>query len=83
MTITATQFRPISCRRICGSGWRRAARFMTITDPGHDRAANDHLNEAKRLVEAWQPRKAEELKTLEIALPAAPGAAARPCPAMP
>jgi hypothetical protein len=45
--------------------------------------ATDQLNEAKRLVEAWRPRKAEELKTLEIALPAAPGAPARPCPAMP
>jgi hypothetical protein len=43
----------------------------------------DQLNEAKRLVEAWQPREAEELKMLEIALPAAPGAPARLCPAMP
>jgi hypothetical protein len=43
----------------------------------------DQLNEAKRLVEAWQPHKAEELKMLEIALPAAPGAPARLCPAMP
>jgi hypothetical protein len=70
---------------MCGSGWRHAARFMTI----HIRAmiepqmTTDQLNEAKRLVEAWQPRKAEELKMLEIALPAAPGAPARLCPAMP
>jgi TPR repeat protein len=43
----------------------------------------DQINEAKRLVEAWRPLKVEELKTLEIALPGAPGAATRLCPAMP
>jgi hypothetical protein len=44
----------------------------------------EQLNEAKRLVEAWRPRKVEELKTLAIALPAAaPGGTARSCQAMP
>jgi TPR repeat protein len=69
--------------------WFRLAARSPFHDNSQIRAmiepqmTTDQLNEAKRLVEAWRPRKAEELKTLEIALAAAPGAAARPCPAMP
>ena len=69
--------------------WFRLAARSPFHDNSQIRAmigpqmTTDQLNEAKRLVDAWQPRRVEELKTLEIALPAAPGAPARPCPAMP
>jgi TPR repeat protein len=69
--------------------WFRLAARSPFHDNSQIRAmiepqmTTDQLNEAKRLLEAWRPRKVEELKTLEIALPAAPGAPARPCPAMP
>ena len=42
------------------------------------------LNEAKRQVEAWQPKTIQDLKTLAIALPPpGPGAPGRACPPMP
>jgi TPR repeat protein len=69
--------------------WFRLAARSPFHDNSQIRAmiepqmTTDQINEAKRLVEAWRPRRVEELKTLEIALPAAPGAPARPCPAMP
>ena len=69
--------------------WFRLAARSPFHDNSQIRAmiepqmTTDQLKEAKRVVDAWQPRRVEELKTLEIALPAAPGAPARPCPAMP
>jgi TPR repeat protein len=50
--------------------WFRLAARSPFHDNSQIRAmiqpqmTTDHLNEAKRLVEAWRPRKAEELKTL-------------------
>jgi len=44
----------------------------------------EQLGEAKRLVEAWRPRKIGDLKAITIALPAAaPNGVSRSCPAMP
>ena len=49
--------------------WFRLAARSPFHDNSQIRAmiqpqmTTDHLNEAKRLVEAWRPRKAEELKT--------------------
>jgi hypothetical protein len=43
----------------------------------------EQLDEAKRLVDAWRPRKVEELKAVAIALPtAATGGAPRSCQPM-
>jgi glucose-6-phosphate-specific signal transduction histidine kinase len=69
--------------------WFRLAARSRFHDNSQIRAviepqmSTDQLNEAKRLVDAWQPRRTDELKTLEIPLPAAPGQPARPCPALP
>ena len=69
--------------------WFRLAARSPFHDNSQIRAmiephmTTDQLNEAKRLVEAWRPHKVEELKALEIALPAAPGAPARARPALP
>ena len=58
--------------------WFRLAARSPFHDNSQIRAmiepqmTTDQLNEAKRLVEAWQPRKAEELKTLEPNEPPTP-----------
>jgi TPR repeat protein len=69
--------------------WFRLASRSPYHDNSQIRAmiepqmTTEQLNEAKHLVEAWRPRKIEELKTLTIALPAAaPGAVSRGCQAM-
>jgi TPR repeat protein len=44
----------------------------------------EQLNQAKRLVEAWRPRKIGELKTVTVTVPAAaPNGAPHNCPALP
>jgi hypothetical protein len=69
--------------------WFRLAARSPYHDNSQVRAmiepqmTTEQLNEAKRLADAWRPRKLDELKALAIALPAAaPGAAARGCQAM-
>jgi TPR repeat protein len=75
--------------RVQADLWFRLAARSPYHDNSQIRATiepqmtTEQLNEAKRLVEARQPRKVEELKTLTIALPsAATGAASRTCQAM-
>jgi TPR repeat protein len=58
--------------------WFRLAARSPFHDNSQIRAmiepqmTTDQISVAKRLVDAWQPRRTEELKALEIALPAAP-----------
>ena len=70
--------------------WFRLAARSPYHDNSQIRAmiephmTTEQLGEAKRLVDAWRPRKADELKAITIPLPAAaPNAPARNCPAMP
>jgi len=69
--------------------WFRLAARSPYHDNSQIRAmiepqmTSEQLGEAKRLVEAWRPRRVEELKSIAIALPAvAPDGAQRSCPAM-
>jgi TPR repeat protein len=69
--------------------WFRLAAHSPYHDNSQIRAMIEpqmttaQLDEAKRLVEAWRPRKAAELKTSAIELPAAaPNSTPRRCPAI-
>jgi TPR repeat protein len=79
----------IAIDRVQADLWFRLAARSPYHDNSQIRAmiepqmTTEQLNDAKRLVEAWRPRKIEELKTLAIALPAALGGPARSCQAMP
>jgi TPR repeat protein len=78
----------IAIDRVQADLWFRLAARSPYHDNSQIRAMiepqmnTEQLNEAKRLVEAWRPRKIEELKTLAITLPAAPAGPARSCQAM-
>jgi len=70
--------------------WFRLAARSPYHDNSQIRAmiepqmTTEQLGEAKRLVEAWRPRKIGDLKAITIALPAAaPNGVSRSCPAMP
>ena len=68
--------------------WFRLAARSPYHDNSQIRGAiepkmtSDQIDAAQRQVDAWRPRRFDELKTLPIALPARPGAQAGLCPAM-
>ena len=75
----STASRPTQFRLAARSPYHDNSQIRGAIEP---KMTSDQIDAAQRQVDAWRPRRFDELKTLPIALPARPGAQAGLCLAM-